>query len=249
MLKYTIATGREETDICTQYGVHVSSAKGLIGRPDFKEPAHKYSWGYLNGEWIDLANRRYKSREITLKCWLKGSNKQQAINRMNSFLRAFDTSSLIRLHIEFITSSGTVQNGTKGLFYLVYMSKMSMKEVKWRQEKQILNFEITLIEPCPVKRIYKLSSNQVPVNPEEPEERSGESYNVVMAFNSKYEFDVHWGEGHSSYDNIGEGTLTRSYSEEETHYIIVTGVISEIETMTLTCSNNNMEITQIYDEI
>lgn len=36
MLKYYIATGKTETDILAEYGVHVSGSTGLLGRPDFK---------------------------------------------------------------------------------------------------------------------------------------------------------------------------------------------------------------------
>ena len=140
MLRYTIATGQSETDILTEYGVHVSGSTGLLGRPDFKNQT-KFDWKYLNGEWIDLKQRRYKPREIKLKCWVKANSEQAAINRMNAFMRAFGANQLIRLHIVFVNNGNNIPiSGNNGLFYLVYLSKTGQPSYRWNPSRQFITF-------------------------------------------------------------------------------------------------------------
>lgn len=239
MLKYTIATATPETDILTEYGVHVSGTTGLLGRPDMKTPT-KFDWSYLNGEWIDLRSRRYKPREIKMSCWLKGGSKQTAINKMNTFFKALGVDKLIRLHIDFVDTGGEMQVGTKGLFYLVYLSKQSVSKYKWRPGRQIIEFDLTLIEPSPVKRVTKVVSTYG-------------DHTVNLSYYSGTEFDVHWGDGEVDYDLVGgtsqsPNTVSHEYKGAGTHYIIITGVIPEI-TASLTTSTAETTITQIYDEI
>lgn len=235
MLKYTIATGKAETDILTTYGVHVSGSTGLVGRPDFKNP-QKYNWDYLNGEWIDLQQRRYKPREIRLKCWLKANTKQAAIDNLNTFLKAFDTSSLIRLHVDFLqNNSGQVQTGIKGLFYLVYLSKTDSKNVLWRAGKQILTFDITLTEPSPIKRILMTGGT--------------DAGTVTITYTSTSEFDIHWGDGNATYDCIGTSQTASHALAAGTHYIIITGNIGDISSMTVATSTPELTVTTLYNEI
>jgi len=241
MLKYYIATGTAETNILTEYGVNVSGSTGLLGRPDFKN-AEKFDWKYLNGEWIDLRNRRYKSREIKLKCWVKANSEQNAINKMNNFMKVFGTNKLIRLHIEFVNNSnGEVVTGAKGLFYLVYLSKTGQPSYKWNQSRQIISFEVTLTEPSPVKRIYKVVSTYG-------------DHSVSLSYHSATEFDVHWGDGDVDYDLLGGTaqsplTLDHEYKGAGTHYVIITGVIPEI-TSTLTTSTPETTVgPALYEEI
>jgi hypothetical protein len=233
MLKYKIATGQTETDILTEYGVHVSGSTGLVGRPDFKTPTHRFSWDYLNGESIDLRQRRYKPREIKLKCWLKANTKQTAIEKLNTFLKAFDTQNLIRLHVEFVVSDPQ-QTGMKGLFYLVYLSKTDAKNVLWRTGKQILTFDITLTEPSPIKRVYKLTATDIG--------------RVEIDYLTTSEIDIHWGDGDVTYDCYGEGSTTHYYTSTGIHYIMIVGVISEIKEWSIDASHE-LAVTLIYDEI
>lgn len=236
MLKYYIATGETETDILAEYGVHVSGSTGLLGRPDFKTP-NKYNWDYLNGEWIDLRKRRYKPREIMLKCWMKANNEQDAINKMNSFMKAFNQDKLVRLRVEFVMNSNqhSVNPITRGLFYLVYITKHDQPKHKWKQGKQIISFEVSLTEPSPIKRVFQVSGTSVGT--------------VTIAYKSKSEFDVHWGDGDVEYDCVGTGDVEHTYESVARHFIIITGVISDISAMELRTSTPEITIAQIYDEI
>ena len=233
MLRYTIATGKSETDILSEYGVRVSGTTGLVGKPEFKD-RRKYSWPHLHGEWVDLRRRRLKAREITLKCWLKGENKQDAIARMNAFMKAFETDSLIRLRVEFLNT--TMIGSNNSLFYLVYLKGCDEPRYKWRTGKQIFQFEIHLKEPSPVKRIYQLDATDIG--------------NVTLACDTPNELDVFWGDGDVNYDVVGDNvTIGHKYSTAGRHYLIVCGVIDEISSLTLTPSTQEITITQLYEEI
>lgn len=237
MLKYYIATGETETDILAEYGVHVSGSTGLLGRPDFKTPK-KYSWDYLHGEWVDLRSLRYKPREIKLKCWVKANSEQAAINRMNTFMKAFDQEQLVRLHIVFVNNgNGSIPvGGNNGLFYLVYLSKAGQPSYKWNPSRQFITFEITLTEPSPVKRVLKVESTEG-------------YHDVTFNFTSSTEFDIHWGDGSMDYDNVGTDTVKHLYESGGRHYIIFTGVIRNITDLTIETSSGETTVTTIYSEI
>lgn len=236
MLRYTIATGSNDTNILTEYGVHVSGSSGLVGRPELKVPSKKYEWDYLNGEFIDMRFRRYKAREITLSCWISASSEINAVKQMNDFMRVFNSSTLIRLMVEFLPVGDTVIVGPpEALLFLVYLSSQVRSKYKWKKGKQVIEFDITLTEPSPVKRVYILKSTDVG--------------NVTVSYSSTSEFDIHWGDGTASLDNIGDGmSVSHNYTTTGRHYIIVTGVIEDITAMTFTC-DSEISITLMYEEI
>lgn len=234
MLRYAIATGKTETDILAEYGVHVSGSTGLVGRPDFKKTS-VFSWDYLNGESIDLARRRYDTRNIRLRCWLKASSKQAAVDNINTFLKAFDTHGLVRLHVDFVNSNNQIQTGTKGLFFLVYLADSDIKNVVWRSGSQTIIFDIILKEPSPVKRVLMMDATDVG--------------RVTILFDSTSEFDIHWGDGSVTYDCLGDSSASHDYATTGKHYIIITGVIPDIASMSFLTSTPEITVTQIYDEI
>lgn len=241
MLRYTIATGKAETNIETTYGVHVTASKGLVGRPELKNTSKKYDWDYLHGEWVDLNSLRYKAREITLSCWIKDTSEMNAVTKLNNFIKELKKNELIRLTITFLRNNGNpidpgTPNANHSLFYLVRLSNPGNVTYKWHRGKQVLKFDITLTEPSPVKRVYKVVGTDVG--------------SVTMTFTSTSEFDVYWGDGNKAIDNIGtEQSLTHAYGTVGTHYLIITGVISDISAMTLTTSTAEVTVTQIFDEI
>lgn len=233
MLRYTIATGKTATDIAATYGVQVSGSNGLVGKPEFKNPSKKYDWDYLNGEFVDMECRRYKAREITLHCWLKGSSEIDAVGKMNTFLKAFQTKALMRLTVTFL--DGTTQ-GNSSLYYLVYLANPGSVTYKWHSGKQILKFDIVLKEPSPVKRVYKVAAT--------------DNGTITIAYSSTSEFDIYWGDASKDLDNMGASqTISHSYTEAGNFVLIVTGVITDISAMTVTTSGSEITVTQIFDEI
>ena len=244
MLTYYIATGLSETDIDAAYGVRVSGTEGLLGRLDFKK-SDTYNWDYLNGEWVDLQSRRYASREIVMHCSVKAeptvslSAEQVAINKMNAFMKAFDVDRIVRLHIVFVGNNGQSVpiSGNSGLFYLVYLAKAGQPDYEWNPHKQIITFDITLREPSPVKRVYKLQATDIGT--------------VKVTVTSPSEVDIHWGDGSVTYDVTGTGVeKVHLYNDIPNKcYIIITGVIKDATTTVAPYQSPEITATLIYDEI
>lgn len=234
MIRYTIATAQAETDIRTEYGVNVE--KSDIEVPNFKKQ-DEYNWPYLNGKSIDLSQRRYDKRKITLTGWMKAANKQSAIDNLNALRKAFDKESLIRLRVSFIDDSGNVQTGTKGLFFLVYLESLKLNKAKWKRGQQIWPVEIILTEPSPIKRVYKVGG-------------ATDSGEITITYTSSSEFNIHWGDGEVDYDCIGSNqVIGHKYNSFQTHYIIITGVIKDISAMLVESHTVEFPVVQIYDEI
>lgn len=214
MVEYYIKVGSNaEQNIKTEYGVHVTGTAGLIGKPPFKE-TRSYSWDYLNGEWTDLAIRRYKPREITLHCWLETSASAavgaegNAVDKMRDFLAIFDTDKLIRLRVRF-NQSDDIRNN---LYYLVYLKDNEVK-YKWHKAHQYIEFDIKLVEPSPEKMLYT---------------RTFTAGSITVTYTSASEFEIDWGDGSNSYDLVGTNkTVTHTYASG-TYVIIVSGVTKDI---------------------
>ena len=233
MIHYLIKVGSdEEKDILTEYGVHVSGSTGLVGKPEYKE-SRKYSWDYLNGEWVDLGERRYKPREITMKCWISAKSTKNAesaaVAMLNSFLSVFDTDKLVRLRIMFNT--GGLSNG---LFYLVYLRGSSPK-YKWNKRHQVIEFELRLTEPSPEKKIFQRSY-------------TGSGLTAIATYTSSSEFEIDWGDGSVSYDLVGSNkTVSHTYASEGTYFIIASGVLKDID-VTITSSNAQPSGSEVNEE-
>lgn len=214
MIHYLIKVGsEEEKDILTEYGVHVSGSTGLVGKPEYKE-SRKYSWDYLNGEWVDLGQRRYKPRDISMRCWISAKSATHAegvaVNMLNTFLKVFDTDKLVRLRVEF--SSQGINNQ---LFYLVYLRSNAAK-YRWNRLHQIIEFELRLVEPSPEKKIFERTY-------------TGSSRTATATYTSSSEFEIDWGDGSVSYDLIGSNkTVSHTYASEGKYYIIASGVLKDM---------------------
>lgn len=217
MLNYYITVGgQNERNLRSYYGVHVSGSSGLVGKPPFKD-AQKYSWDYLNGEYIDLSTRRYKAREITLHCWIERTrssgecSETAAVDTLNTFLKAFDTDGLVTLRISFDGSRALSSN----LYYLVYLKESNVK-YKWRKDKQIMEFDIVLVEPSPEKIVFQRMY-------------AAPNLTATATFSSVSEFEIDWGDGNVSHDLVGTNSaVTHTYLSAGTYIIIVSGVTKDI---------------------
>ena len=69
-----------------EMGIRVESSNGVTDLPKLKQAA-SVDWPDYHGKVVDLANKRYEEREITLNCWLKASGKIDFVERVN---RLFD---------------------------------------------------------------------------------------------------------------------------------------------------------------
>ena len=128
------------------FGIYVESSTGVLDLPKLKTPA-SVDWADYHGEVIDLDEKRYQSREITLNCWLKATGKMDFTERVNSFYEHFRQRGTQRLMISI--------HPTKPLVFEVYCEDGVAPSKRWRDDKMIGTFALKLKEPDPVKRVVR----------------------------------------------------------------------------------------------
>lgn len=182
-----------------------------------KEPL-KVTWTDQHGDVVDLATPRYEARIITLECFIKAATPTAFILALQTFIAAFQKNGLQRLMID-------VDDGVetrKPLLYEIYQCEDIEISKKWNQAKMIGTFTLKLREPEPVKKVYKFDANigtgVVTVN---------------MTLTTTDPINIYWGDGQHIYDvTTSTGQVSRTYTATGTYYIVLTGVIENITTVT-----------------
>lgn len=192
------------------YGIRVESSQGLIDFLSLKTTPIIENDNY-HGEMVDLSEKRYQPREITLNCWLKASGKMDFTERVNKLYAHFDKEGTARLMCSI--------HPIKPLVYEVYCPDGIAQEKKWHDDMMIGTFALKVREPDPVKRVVR-------------HQRLGEtSGTVTVSFKSPKLVTVSWGDGNieSVYGNV---ELSHTYTKNGIYYVVIGGVIEEITDFT-----------------
>lgn len=211
-----------------EYGVFVSASKGLLGSLKMKDPLKVDFSGY-HGEAVDLARPRFEAREITLECFIHSTGgKMEFVKAVTNFLSQFNK--------KHITSTDIVQaepvaaglhrltidiHPTKALVYEVYLPDATQVEKVWNDRDMTGTFTLTLREPEPVKKVLK----HIRVNES--------SKQVSITITTSKLVNIYWGDGTTTQDVYGANkTITHNYTTNGDYYVVVTGVIEDIEEFT-----------------
>lgn len=174
--------------------------------------AASIDWPDYHGKVVDLSNKRYEEREITLNCWCKASGKIDFVERMNRLYELLQADGTARLMISI--------HPTKPLLYEVYASDGVAPSKRWHDDKMIGTFSLKLREPDPVKRVVR------------HQRINYASREVTIALKTDKVVTVYWGDGSVSEDIYGDytgtKTLKHTYAENGVYYVIVAGVVEEI---------------------
>lgn len=201
----------------TNYNVYVSSSDGLLSRPKPKKNV-SVDWPDYNGTVVDLSKKLYEPREIELKCFIKADSQSEFVAKCNTFLALFDKTGTRRLEV-FIDNETT----PKPLLFEVYSTDSIDVSKKWSATTMVGTFTLKLSEPEPIKKVLKYT-------------RTGTADKTVsVTFTSAKLLNVYWGDGSHTYDASGTAqTITHDYTVNGTYYIVVTGNIDEITSLTTT---------------
>ena len=196
----------------TSYGVFVSASKGLLSRPKAKSSV-KENWTAHHGSIHDLSARYVEERTIALDCFIKTSGGPSGFaEAMNTFMNVFSKSGTIRLKVEIDVD--------KPLVYEVYLDDAIDPDKIWQSAQMTGTFRLVLNEPSPVKRVLKFVA-------------SSGSRTATIGLTSDKIVTVYWGDGSVTDDVSGTSqSLSHQYSANGTYFIIVAGVIEEIESFT-----------------
>jgi PKD repeat protein len=194
------------------YGVCISSSDGLLSKPKLKAPV-SLNWETYNGDVVDLSKRYYESREIQLGCLILADSNADLITKCNTFLALFDQAGTRRLSV-------TVDS-SEPLCFEVYISDNVDIKKTWSSDNLIGTFNLKLIEPEPVKRVLKYTRTSV------------SDKTVSITLTSSKLLNIYWGDGSHTFDVSGTAQIiTHDYSTNGTYYIVVTGNIDEITSLT-----------------
>lgn len=193
-------------------GIRVESSSGILDLPKLKSPTSN-DWADYHGKVIDLTDKRFDEREITLNCWLKASGKMDFTERVNKLYEIFRQDGTQRLMITI--------HPTKPLVYEVYCEDGIAPSKTWHDDKMIGTFTLKLKEPDPVKRVVR------------HQKTSSGTQTLSIALKSDKMVNIYWGDGSVDYDVYGDHTgnnaITHTYTDNGIYYAIIGGVIEEIE--------------------
>lgn len=194
-----------------EMGIRVESSNGVTDLPKLKQAA-SVDWPDYHGKVVDLANKRYEEREITLNCWLKASGKIDFVERVNRLFDILREDGTARLMISI--------HPTKPLLYEVYAPDGIAFNKRWHDDKMIGTFSLKLKEPDPVKRVVR------------HQRINDASREVSIALKTDKVVNVYWGDGTVTEDVYGDFTgskaLKHTYAENGVYYVVIAGVIEEI---------------------
>lgn len=167
------------------WNVYVSDSEGLFDALKRKK-VNSYQWAEYHGQSVDLSSPKYEAREITLKCFVVGDNWVAMKANFDALISEFQKSGTQRLLIE--------PFGLKPLPYEVYMEDSSELQKTFREGKMAGVFSLKLIEPNPIKKVFKNTSDV-----------------FSLAFKSEYDAEIFWGDGTKSVAN-GDVNITKDYN-------------------------------------
>ncbi len=194
-------------NLFSSYGVYVSASSGIVSKLEMKDPLSA-DWSNYHGTVIDLHKPVYKSRNITLDCFIEANGYDDFVTKFNSFMANFVGKYTQRLKISV---------GSKLLVYEVYCPKTVDIDKKWNENYMVGTFRLNLIEPEPVKKVLQGSGT------------------VNITLTSSKMLNIYWGDGTHTFDVSGNG-VSVSHALSGSSEIIITGVIEDITSFSSNCT-------------
>lgn len=198
-----------------ELGIRVEESDGLLDLPKLKTPT-SVDWADYHGKVVDLSEKRYDEREISLKCWLKANGKIDFASRVNQLYEILRQDGTQRLTVSI--------HPTKPLVYEVYAADGLAPSKRWHDDLMIGTFTLKLREPDPVKRVVR------------HQRMNASTSQVSVGFKSEKMVNIYWGDGTMSADVYGDHTganaLTHNYADNGVYYVIIAGVIEDITDFT-----------------
>jgi hypothetical protein len=195
----------------SRFGIEVSNADGVLDYLAIKEP-DIIDYPGEHGHDADLSARRYEARTITLSCGLAAPSALDMERQISAFHKLLGLG-LVRLEIDVYRQSVMV--------FDVYVDRGFKIKKRWREGKNIATFQLILIEPQPIKRVY-----------------STRARTAAFEFESEKNISISWGDG-TVEKYLSQGKEHVYTDDIDKHYIIISGDIENLEITTnhqLECS-------------
>lgn len=193
------------------YGVKVKTSQGMLDALELKTPL-SLDWDGYHGMEVDLSAPRYGVRTITLECFSLAVDKSTSVQKLTEFFHELSKPGTHRLMID--------TGESKPLVYEVYRQGSVKTERVWQGGVNVGVFTLELIEPNPIKKVYKhvrtTTANKT----------------ATLTITSEKEVAVFWGDGAKTEARGTDILLSHDYAKNGTYYIVIAGVIEEIGAIT-----------------
>lgn len=208
------------------FGVHVSAAKGLLSIPERKEGI-SHSYDDEHGISVDVSSRHVKERKITLSCFTDKLSAVDYASTLNNFKLWLLDAGMFQLRVDL--------GGGSPLVYMVYWSGKCDITAHYDATKRVGTFDISLIEPCPVKKVARVVTGT-----------AQQELSIELMGSSVKSYDVYWGDGTYVRLKSGEDAY-HVYSDAGTYHLVVAGDVDEI-TLVLE-GDTDMEANEIWSRL
>jgi hypothetical protein len=203
-----IVTTISGNDLQATYGIIINASRGVTDHLT-RKPTIFRNWADYHGEQVNLSKPVYEPRNITFQCTLLATSETDFLTKLNNFKALFQVAGTQRLTIA--VGSNPI------LYYEVYNMDGIVIDKKWRIGRAMYgSFELNLREPEPVKRVISFNGTG----------------NKTINISTDYPLNIYWGDGSSS--KSVRTDITHNYSTSGDHFVIITGMIDEITSMTYT---------------
>lgn len=207
------------------YGIYVSAAKKLLSLPQRKDGiSHEYD--NEHGKSVDVS-RFFKERKMTVSCFTDVRTNGNFIDTIYAFKQMLIGYGMFQMEVEFAGAN-------RRLCYWCYLGGEMDVVPKYSAAKSMATFDIVLVEPCPVKRVFKVVT-------------TGTNREISLEFSGgdpKY-YSIVWGDGSMTDDVTIGDTKVHTYQQVGTYRIMVVG---DVTNLTINeDGDNNMNITEEWN--
>lgn len=210
------------------YGVHVGAGKGLLSLPERKKGV-SHSYDNEHGISVDTESCFVKERKITLNCFTDKMTHSQFLTALANFKLALMTGGLFQLMLSI--------EGTEPIPYMVYWDGKADVTPRYNGYRQVGTFELTLVEPEPVKRVWKVVTAT-----------SGVHVGINLSSGLSKYYNIYWGDGDADTAiSIGE-SIVHEFVDAGTYYIVLTGDVANLVTTT-SANSAQRTITQLWSQL
>lgn len=190
------------------YGVFVSKAKGLLSIPDRK---NGISHSFDNEHGISCVVSDYvKERKITLTCFTDKLANGAILSAIENLKRVLYGLGMFQLNVD-------IEGSAKMLDYWVYCSGPMDINIDYDGIKSMATFNIVMTEPCPMKKVFVLTTNS---NDQELE--------VEFQSGSDKFYSIVWGDGATTEDLTIGDFPTHTYAEAGTYRMMIVGDVTNL---------------------
>lgn len=188
----------------TNFGVRISQTYGIMDALQ-RKPSVMRNWNDYHGDQIDLEKPVFEARDISVECFIVQPTPEDFLTQWTLFKAEFEKAGLQEFRLEFVIG--------RPYIFMCYLRNGLKMAKRFQDGEMIGTFTIELREPEPVKRIISFSGT------------GNKTINVV----SDYPLNIYWGDGTST-KNV-KTNQTHNYATSGTHYVVITGMIDDITSM------------------